>query len=92
MITVLSRYTISVVLISISTISPSLAQSSQIQINSEIVLESTAAHAGTSIRGAISVQLEQGYHVNSNAPLDESLIPTVLNLDTPQGIRPVGLV
>jgi len=91
-ITVLSRYTISVVLISISTISPSLAQSSQIQINSEIVLESTAAHAGTSIRGAISVQLEQGYHVNSNAPLDESLIPTVLNLDTPQGIRPVGLV
>ena len=92
MITALGRYTISAVLISISTISPSLAQSSQIQINSEIVLESTAAHAGTSIRGAISVQLEQGYHVNSNAPLDESLIPTVLNLDTPQGIRSVGLV
>ena len=57
-----------------------------------MALESTAAHAGTSIRGAISVQLEQGYHINSNSPLDESLIPTALNLDTPQGIRPVGLV
>ena len=92
MIATLGRYTISVVLISVSTISHSLAQSGQIQINSEILLESTAAHAGTSIRGAISVQLEKGYHINSDAPLDESLIPTVLNLKTPQGIRPVGLV
>ncbi len=69
-----------------------LAQPGRIQIEASAALESTGAHAGGSIHGAVSIRLESGYHVNSNTPLDESLIPTVLGLDPPPGVRLVGLV
>lgn len=71
--------------------SPSVAQPGRIQIGADWSLERDAAHADTTIYAAFRVELEPGYHVNSNVPLDDSLIPTVLTLTPPPGIETVGL-
>ncbi len=44
------------------------------------------AHPGDTFRMAVEVRLDEGYHVNSEAPIDPYLIPTSLILDAPQGI------
>ncbi|HIJ74739.1 MAG TPA: hypothetical protein HPP83_11630, partial [Candidatus Hydrogenedentes bacterium] len=54
--------------------------------------ETDAAHAGKSLRIAVAVKLGPGWHVNANKPLDEYLIPTVLEVRTPEGIRIEGIV
>lgn len=43
--------------------------------------DTDSVHAGTEVRLAIRVKLSEGWHVNSNKPLDEFLIPTVLTLN-----------
>ena len=53
--------------------------------------ESDAAHAGTTFRMALEVQLNPGFHVQSNEPLDEFLIPTELELAPPDGIEVASL-
>ncbi len=55
------------------------------------VAETDAAHLGTTTRVALEVKLDPGYHVNSNTPLDDLLIPTVLTLDPPDGISVEGV-
>jgi hypothetical protein len=42
------------------------------------VVEHDRAHAGETIRLALLVKLPDGFHVQSNAPRDPTLIPTVL--------------
>ena len=53
--------------------------------------ETDAVHPDTTVRVALEVELEAGFHVNSNAPLDEALIPTVLTLEPPEGITLEGV-
>jgi thiol:disulfide interchange protein DsbD len=48
--------------------------------------ERDGVHAGTRVRVALQVSLPEGLHVQSNAPRDPSLIPTVLRIDPPAGI------
>jgi thiol:disulfide interchange protein len=50
------------------------------------VVESEA-RSGASVRAALLVRLPQQLHVQSDAPRDPSLIPTVLTIDPPSGIR-----
>jgi thiol:disulfide interchange protein DsbD len=50
-------------------------------------VESDGVHAGTKVRVALQVSLPEGLHVQSNAPREPSLIPTVLRIDAPDGIR-----
>ena len=64
--------------------SPIAAQPPDVAINP--VAETDAVHPGTIAHVALAVTLDPGFHVNSNAPLDEFLIPTVLTLDPPAGI------
>ena len=64
--------------------SPIAAQPPDVAINP--VVETDAVHPGTIAHVALAVTLDPGFHVNSNAPLDEFLIPTVLTLDPPAGI------
>ena len=64
--------------------SPIAAQPPDVAINP--VAETDAVHPGTIAHMALAVTLDPGFHVNSNAPLDEFLIPTVLTLDPPAGI------
>jgi thiol:disulfide interchange protein DsbD len=64
--------------------SPIAAQPPDVAINP--LVETDAVHPGTTAYVALAVTLDPGFHVNSNTPLDEFLIPTVLTLDPPAGI------
>ena len=48
--------------------------------------QTDGAHAGDTFRMAVEVRLDEGYHVNSEAPIDPYLIPTSLILGPPEGI------
>lgn len=50
-------------------------------------VEADGAHAGATTRVALTVSLPEGLHVQSDQPRDPSLIPTVLSIDPPAGIR-----
>jgi thiol:disulfide interchange protein DsbD len=45
------------------------------------------APAGASVRAAVQVSLPATLHVQSNKPRDPSLIPTVLTIEAPDGVR-----
>ncbi|MEE8130735.1 MAG: protein-disulfide reductase DsbD domain-containing protein, partial [Vicinamibacterales bacterium] len=64
--------------------SPAAAQPPDVTISE--IAETDVVHSGTTARVALEVALDPGFHVNSNTPLDEFLIPTVLTLDPPAGI------
>ena len=66
--------------------SETLAQPGRIPIALTTVAEADVTHTGTTYRVAIDARLEPGYHVNSNKPLEDFLIPTVLTLEPPAGI------
>ncbi len=42
---------------------------------------------GRTVRGSVVMEIPSGLHVQSNKPLDKFLIPTKLELETPQGMR-----
>lgn len=48
--------------------------------------DADAVRPGTVARVAIEAQLDPGFHVNSNQPLDESLIATSISFDPPDGV------
>ena len=58
---------------------PAIGQFGEVQIETEWIFESDAAHPGSTVRAALQVALERQYHVNSNTPLEGFLIPTVLD-------------
>ena len=60
------------------------AQPPQIQI--ETLVAADGATAGATLRTAIWVYLAPGFHVNSNKPLEDFLIPTALIPSPPDGI------
>ena len=66
--------------------SPAAAQLQRPEVAISPVAETDALYAGTTARVVFEVTLNPGFHVNSETPLDESLIPTVLTLDPPAGI------
>ena len=56
------------------------------------VAERAGVHAGNRIRLALKVILPAGLHVQANTPRDPLLIPTVLTIDAPAGVRVVETV
>jgi thiol:disulfide interchange protein DsbD len=50
------------------------------------------ARAGTQVRAALLVRIPERFHVQSNAPRDPSLIPTVLTFTAPAGINATEVV
>ena len=82
-----ARAVIGGLVVAASLTSPTLlAQPGRIGIAFTQVAESDGAHAGTTHRVALRARLDPGFHVNSNAPLEDFLIPSVLILDPPEGI------
>jgi len=55
------------------------------------VVESDAA-PGAAVRTALQVRIPDRFHVQSDAPRDPTLIPTVLTIDTPQGVQVTEIV
>lgn len=67
-------------------ISPSLAQPPrQEKADIGLTADRTAYAPGETARVAASVTVEEGWHVNSNTPTFEYLIPTKLDLELPAG-------
>ncbi len=65
------------------------AQPGRISIELSTAKEVDVAPAGSTHRVALDATLQpqgNGLHVNSNEPLEDFLIPTVLTLDPPEGI------
>ncbi len=69
--------------------SPAAAQPPEVRISA--VAETDAAHSGVTARVALEVTLDPGFHVNSDTPLDDFLIPTVLTVNPPDGISLDGV-
>ena len=66
--------------------SPSaIAQLQRIRAELTPLVESDAA-PGASVRAALQVRIPERFHVQSDAPRDPTLIPTVLAIDAPQGV------
>ena len=69
-------------------------QPGRISIEIATVAEADVAHAGGTHRVALDAGLRpagSGLHVNSNEPLEDFLIPTVLTIEPPTGIAVEGL-
>ena len=71
--------------------SPTAAQVPDIGVRIQPLTETDAAHPGTSARVALQMGLNPGFHVNSDTPLDDLLIPTALTLDVPEGFTLGGV-
>ena len=70
------------------------AQPGRISMEIAVVAEADVAHAGATHRVALDARLQpagSGLHVNSNEPLEDFLIPTVLTVEPPAGITVEGL-
>ncbi len=82
-----------VVAVAVTVAATPVAQSQLRHIGIDLtpLAEADAAHAGATHRIALEARIEPGFHVNSNKPLDEFLIPTDLTLDPPAGITLEGL-
>ena len=62
------------------------AQLQRIKADVTAVLATDGVHAGDVVRGALTVSLPDGFHVQSNRPRDPSLIATELTIDAPEGV------
>lgn len=59
-----------------------ISASAPIPKNNLVTLAGTiASRSGDEIRGTVNATIESGWHINSNKPLDEFVIPTVLSFD-----------
>ena len=70
------------------------AQPGRISLEIATLAETDVAHAGATHRVALDARLQpagSGLHVNSNEPLEDFLIPTVLTVEPPAGITVEGL-
>jgi hypothetical protein len=55
-----------------------------------LLTESLSVEAGKPQDIELSFRVDQGFHVNSHAPKDELLIPTVLKLDSANGAKVIS--
>jgi cytochrome c biogenesis protein CcdA len=62
------------------------AQLQRIKADVSPVLASDAAHAGDTVRAALTVTVPEHFHVQSNKPRDPDLIATELTVDAPAGV------
>ena len=65
---------------------PAAAQPGSVEPGTDWVFDASAAHPGTTIHAAVEIQLPGKFHVQSNKPLDEFLIPTILTVTPPEGL------
>ncbi|TDI38788.1 MAG: DUF255 domain-containing protein [Acidobacteria bacterium] len=66
-------------------------QPGRIQVDVTPVVEASVLQSGKSARAAVQVRLQDGFHVNSNEPLEKYLIPTSLQFVALDGVSIDGL-
>ncbi|NLV44688.1 MAG: thioredoxin fold domain-containing protein [Candidatus Hydrogenedentes bacterium] len=55
------------------------------KVDYEAAVETDTIHAGSAFKGALQISVGEGWHINSNKPLDEYLIATELTLEAQPG-------
>ncbi len=65
---------------------PASAQSRGAQVDTRWTLDPATALPGSTVHATLHVEVEKTYHVQSDKPLDEFLVPTTLTLTPPPGI------
>lgn len=55
------------------------------KVDYEAAVETDTIHAGSAFKGALRISVGEGWHINSNKPLDEYLIATELTLEAQPG-------
>jgi thiol:disulfide interchange protein DsbD len=65
---------------------PAVAQPGSVEPGTDWVFGASAAHPGTTVHAAVEIQFPGKFHVQSNKPLDEFLIPTILTVTAPEGL------
>jgi thiol:disulfide interchange protein DsbD len=71
---------------------PATAQIQRPRAEVTPLLASDGVRPGSELRAALQVKLPDGFHVNSNKPRDESLIPVRLTVTAPRGVKVTELV
>ena len=82
----------SIVLIVMAAAAVGHAQLRGITADVSPIVGSDGVYPGTDLRVALQVMLPEGFHVQSDAPRDPSLIPTVLTVEPPAGMSAVEIV
>src|SRR6187200_814239 len=80
------------VILLVAAASPTHAQTRPPEATVTPFVESDGVRAGSPVRVALTVGLPEGLHVQSDKPRDPSLIPTVLTIDAPAGVKVTELV
>jgi len=65
---------------------PAAAQPGSVEPGTDWIFGASAAHPGTTIHAAVEIRFPGKFHVQSNKPLDEFLIPTILTVTPPAGL------
>jgi hypothetical protein len=65
---------------------PAVAQPGSVEPGTDWIFGASAARPGTTIRAAVEIRFPGKFHVQSNKPLDEFLIPTILTVTPPAGL------
>ena len=63
-----------------------LAQSSSDVVKAAGLLSVDKVKQGTSVQAAVTLNIDKGYHINSNRPLDKFLIPASLKIQPMGGL------
>ncbi|MBU8922477.1 MAG: thioredoxin family protein [Bacteroidales bacterium] len=61
-------------------------------VSSEAIASLTVFHSGSTGYIAVKATVLDGWHINSNTPLDKFLIPTELVIHVPEGIELLGIL
>jgi thiol:disulfide interchange protein DsbD len=93
----LSVYIISIILAVFALAATCAATQSLFQPPGELVeteakLSLSRFHAGSGGYLAVRAEIADGWHINSNEPLDKYLIPTILEVHAPEGIEVEGIL
>ncbi|MCH8315037.1 MAG: thioredoxin family protein [Planctomycetes bacterium] len=64
---------------------PASGQLGDVLVGTQWVFDTDAVHPGGTVHAALQVRLDKEYHVNSNKPDEDFLIPTVLTVTPPEG-------
>jgi cytochrome c biogenesis protein CcdA len=81
-----------VLLVVAAAAAPSYGQTRPPEATVTPFVESEAVRPGSPVRVALTVGLPEGLHVQSDKPRDPSLIPTVLTIEAPAGVKVTQLV
>lgn len=74
-------------------VSPNLSPAQLRGVKADLMpLVESDVPAGGRVRAAVLVRVPQGFHLQSNAPRDPSLIATRLTVDVPDGVRALEVV